>query len=79
MLHTLCGCSLIFHTTYSYCIEYFVMDMLMMEDDEYCVGAMAPNTNMEDGTAIITVLVTWFSMQCTGDGNAMAVGTGLEN
>ena len=74
MMHTLCGHSLIFDTTY--CIEYFAM-YLFMTDDGYRVGATAPN--MEDRTSMITVLATWIFMQCTGDGNAMAVRTGLAN
>ena len=74
MMHTLCGRSLMFNTTY--CIEYFDM-YLLMTDDGYYVGAIAPNT--EDGTAMITVLATWIFMQYTGDGNAMAMHIRLAN
>ena len=41
-------------------------------------GVWVPVLNMEEGTAMSTVLATLF-MQCTGDGNAMAVRTGLAN
>ena len=89
MLHTLYGRSLAFDTTYF--IEYFALD-LIMDNEGSCVGVMA--LNMEDGTihrirAKNTVLATggygraYFSCTsahtCTGDGNAMALRTGLSN
>jgi len=42
-------------------------------------GAWVPVLNMEEGTAMNTVLATWLFMQCSGDGNVMAVRTGLAN
>ena len=84
MLHTLYGKSLSFNANFF--IEYFALDLLMNNDNNACLGALA--YNIEDGSyhkilAKNTIIATggygrcYFSATsahtCTGDGNAMAL------
>jgi succinate dehydrogenase (ubiquinone) flavoprotein subunit len=88
MLHTLYGNSLKFDANFF--IEYFALELLMNKADDTCVGALV--YNIEDGTyhkfnAKNTILATggygraYFSATsahtCTGDGNAMALRSGI--
>ena len=88
MLHTLYGNSLKFNANFF--IEYFALELLMNKADDTCVGALV--YNIEDGSyhkfnSKNTILATggygraYFSATsahtCTGDGNAMALRSGI--